>query len=119
LELLDGMLIDLLKTKWNTFVKSKFYRQFYQFTLYFFISLVAFTLRPGNPNKEKDGGKNKTMEDHGHHENLTKVTKLLEVLNLSQPIKQLNLTSLVLQSMQGMIWLGQFSGFSIIDGVSF
>ncbi|KAK9869474.1 hypothetical protein WA026_003229 [Henosepilachna vigintioctopunctata] len=49
LELLDGVLIDLLKTKWNTFVKFKFYRQFFTFAFYFLISLVAFTLRPGPP----------------------------------------------------------------------
>lgn len=47
LELLDGILIDLLKTKWNTFVKSRFYRQFYLFTSYFLISLMSFLLRPG------------------------------------------------------------------------
>lgn len=47
LELLDGILIDLLKTKWNTFVKSRFYRQFYLFTSYFIISLISFLLRPG------------------------------------------------------------------------
>lgn len=47
LELLDGILIDLLKTKWNTFVKSRFYRQFFFFASYFLISLVSFLLRPG------------------------------------------------------------------------
>lgn len=47
LELLDGILIDLLKTKWNTFVKSRFYRQFYLFTSYFLVSLISFLLRPG------------------------------------------------------------------------
>jgi transient receptor potential cation channel subfamily V member 5 len=100
LELLDGMLIDLLKTKWNTFVKSKFYRQFYQFTLYFLISLVAFTLRPGNFNKEKEsGGRNKTMEDHGHRENATKILKLLNVLNLSQPTKHEVSSAAILQTL--------------------
>nr|CAH7722831.1 unnamed protein product [Callosobruchus chinensis] len=49
LELLDGVLIDLLHAKWNTFVKFKFYRQFFAFAFYFLISLVAFTLRPGPP----------------------------------------------------------------------
>lgn len=43
------MLIDLLKTKWNTFVKFRFYRQFILFSCYFLISLVCFTLRPGGP----------------------------------------------------------------------
>ncbi|XP_048481884.1 transient receptor potential cation channel subfamily V member 5 isoform X3 [Plutella xylostella] len=49
LELLEGMLIDLLKTKWNTFVKFRFYRQFILFSCYFLVSLVCFTLRPGPP----------------------------------------------------------------------
>lgn len=54
LELLDGILIDLLKTKWNTFVKSRFYRQFYLFASYFMISLVSFLLRPGPPMEDED-----------------------------------------------------------------
>ncbi|VVC93017.1 unnamed protein product [Leptidea sinapis] len=51
LELLEGMLIDLLKTKWNTFVKFRFYRQFILFSCYFLVSLVCFTLRPGPPDR--------------------------------------------------------------------
>uniref|UniRef100_A0A2A4JF08 Ion transport domain-containing protein n=1 Tax=Heliothis virescens TaxID=7102 RepID=A0A2A4JF08_HELVI len=51
LGLLEGMLIDLLKTKWNTFVKFRFYRQFILFSCYFLISLVCFTLRPGPPDR--------------------------------------------------------------------
>lgn len=51
LGLLEGMLIDLLKTKWNTFVKFRFYRQFILFSCYFVISLVCFTLRPGPPDR--------------------------------------------------------------------
>lgn len=47
LELMDGVLIDLLNAKWNTFVKAKFYKQFFLFAFYFLISLVCFTLRPG------------------------------------------------------------------------
>lgn len=54
LELLDGILIDLLKTKWNTFVKSRFYRQFYLFASYFLISLVSFLLRPGPPMEDDE-----------------------------------------------------------------
>ncbi|XP_055376227.1 transient receptor potential cation channel subfamily V member 5 [Condylostylus longicornis] len=54
LELLDGVMIDLLKTKWESFVKSRFYRQFYLFFVYFMISLVSFTLRPGPAAKDDD-----------------------------------------------------------------
>lgn len=55
LELMDNVLIDLLKVKWNTFVKNRFYRQFYFFAIYFLISLVSFTLRPG-PVPDNDEG---------------------------------------------------------------
>lgn len=57
LGLLEGMLIDLLKTKWNTFVKFRFYRQFILFSCYFLVSIVCFTLRPGPP----DRGLNSTI----------------------------------------------------------
>lgn len=67
LELLDGILIDLLKTKWNTFVKSRFYRQFYLFTSYFLISLISFLLRPG-PNIENSDDDD---DDDGDDENST------------------------------------------------
>ncbi|XP_060516744.1 transient receptor potential cation channel subfamily V member 5 [Cylas formicarius] len=59
LELMDGVLIDLLNAKWNTFVKFKFYRQFFTFAFYFALSLVAFTLRPGPP-MTSDAAKNST-----------------------------------------------------------
>lgn len=48
---MDGVLIDLLNAKWNTFVKSKFYKQFFTFAFYFIITLICFTLRPGPPIK--------------------------------------------------------------------
>lgn len=44
---MDGILIDLLNAKWNTFVKSRFYRQFFLFCFYFVLSVISFTLRPG------------------------------------------------------------------------
>lgn len=60
LELLDGVLIDLLKTKWNTFGKNRFYKQFFCFTIYFIISLLTFILRPG-PETEPDLPQNRTI----------------------------------------------------------
>ncbi|XP_055619148.1 transient receptor potential cation channel subfamily V member 5 [Toxorhynchites rutilus septentrionalis] len=59
LDLLEGVLIDLLKTKWNTFVKDKFYRQFFIFFWYFCVSLISFTLRDG-PMKQEDADTNRT-----------------------------------------------------------
>lgn len=46
---MDGVLIDLLNAKWKTFVKAKFYKQFFTFAFYFLITLICFTLRPGPP----------------------------------------------------------------------
>lgn len=72
LELLDGILIDLLKTKWNTFVKSRFYRQFYLFTSYFLISLISFLLRPGPivvDTEENDDAKKNSDDKHTNDDN--------------------------------------------------
>ncbi|XP_054262159.1 transient receptor potential cation channel subfamily V member 5 [Macrosteles quadrilineatus] len=49
LELMDGVLVDLLHAKWNAFVKYRFYRQFIFFSCYFLVSLAVFTMRPGPP----------------------------------------------------------------------
>lgn len=102
LELLDGILIDLLKTKWNTFVKSRFYRQFYLFTSYFLISLISFLLRPGpnvtdtdddddakaNSNEKHDNNvntvnnTNDTLHQHLYHSNQTVlISNILNVTN--------------------------------------
>lgn len=66
MDLLEGVLIDLLKTKWETFVKAKFYRQFYLFAIYFFISLFAFGLRPkaigSDDDEDADKAGNSTRE---------------------------------------------------------
>ncbi|XP_014468135.1 PREDICTED: transient receptor potential cation channel subfamily V member 5 isoform X1 [Dinoponera quadriceps] len=54
LELLEGTLVDLLNAKWNTFVKFRFYRQFFLFCFYFVLSLISFTLRPGPLTQETE-----------------------------------------------------------------
>ncbi|XP_055600931.1 transient receptor potential cation channel subfamily V member 3 [Uranotaenia lowii] len=59
LDLLEGVLIDLLKVKWNSFVKDKFYRQFCVFFCYFCVSLISFTLREG-PVKADEAEANQT-----------------------------------------------------------
>lgn len=46
LDLLEGPIIDLLITKWNSFIKARFYKQFILFTLFFLMTMVAFTQRP-------------------------------------------------------------------------
>lgn len=72
---MDGVIIDLLNAKWNTFVKFKFYRQFFTFAFYFLISLVAFTLRPG-PHLANPVAKNSTNKTNGSRANLNGTAKI-------------------------------------------
>lgn len=80
LDLLEGVLIDLLKTKWNTFVKAKFYRQFYFFFMYFLVSLFAFGLRPKAFGSRKD-------EDDEEHRNSTRNNANFTDATASAPVK--------------------------------
>lgn len=81
MELLDGVLIDLLKTKWNTFVKFRFYQQFYLFACYFLVSLVTFTLRPGPDLDEmEDTVKNKTLKSRLIIRNDSKLSNLSSIV---------------------------------------
>ncbi|KAG5682668.1 hypothetical protein PVAND_012006 [Polypedilum vanderplanki] len=85
LDLLEGVLIDLLKTKWNTFVKAKFYQQFYLFTIYFFISLFAFLLRPkafSDDKATKNG--NSTQTDMNVNDTINAPVKSLFIHNLTE-----------------------------------
>lgn len=73
---MDGILIDLLNAKWNTFVKSRFYRQFFLFCFYFVLSLISFTLRPGPTTSPTDGvtGVAQTTDSYGSYR-LTAATR--------------------------------------------
>lgn len=105
LELLDGVLIDLLKTKWNTFVKSRFYRQFYLFAIYFLVSLVSFLLRPGPDIEEADDddeGGVKGKDDKANH----------TLAQLSMP----NLTETLINDVPGMIANATVNKFIKADG---
>ncbi|XP_054168639.1 transient receptor potential cation channel subfamily V member 5-like, partial [Oppia nitens] len=46
LDMFQGLLIDLLQAKWNTFIKKKFYQQIVFYGFYFLITFFAFILRP-------------------------------------------------------------------------
>lgn len=85
--MLEGVLIDLLKTKWNTFVKAKFYRQFYIFTCYFLISLAAFCLRPKAYHEDDDADDNKNSTAMGlSNETLNAPVKSFIIKNLTEII---------------------------------
>lgn len=80
---MDGVLIDLLNAKWNTFVKFKFYKQFFTFAFYFLISLVAFTLRPGPPHTN-NGHANATKSVNATNLNHTQLFKKLENISITE-----------------------------------
>lgn len=42
-------MVDLLQTKWKSFIKREFYRQIMTFFVYFCISMFVFTVRPATP----------------------------------------------------------------------
>lgn len=91
LELMDGVLIDLLNAKWNTFVKSKFYKQFFTFAFYFLITLVCFTLRPGPPPKPAATAGNTTNATTHSNSTVLQNLTLTSLLNYTTA-KLLNVT---------------------------
>ena len=46
LELMEGVVVELLKEKWEKFARKEFFKQIKLFSLYFLVSFLAFTLRP-------------------------------------------------------------------------
>lgn len=47
LDMMDGLIVNLLKEKWKVFARFRFYRRFVIFTIYFLFFVAAFFLRPG------------------------------------------------------------------------
>ncbi|XP_021355554.1 transient receptor potential cation channel subfamily V member 5-like isoform X2 [Mizuhopecten yessoensis] len=98
LDMMDGVVVNLLKEKWKTFVRFRFYRRFAIFAVYFILFLVVFLLRPGD-----DMCPSRTVNMTGA-ENITTVEKdpcyLLKVCN-TEDIVRFTLEALVLI---GAIW---------------
>ena len=62
LDLIEYVIVDLLKAKWDSYIRTSFFRQFFAFTIYFIFSTIAFTLRhnqeltqPCPPNSTMNG----------------------------------------------------------------
>ncbi|XP_052249252.1 transient receptor potential cation channel subfamily V member 6-like isoform X4 [Dreissena polymorpha] len=47
LDMMDGLIVNLLKEKWKVFARFRFYRRFVVFIIYFLLFAAAFFLRPG------------------------------------------------------------------------
>ncbi|XP_015178094.1 PREDICTED: transient receptor potential cation channel subfamily V member 5 isoform X2 [Polistes dominula] len=106
LELLDGTLVDLLNAKWNTFVKDRFYQQFYLFCFYFILSLISFTLRPGPSWTLEDPAAPTTVASTDPTYNMSdpmimetkRILKSLRVDELSESIAKNLTTNLLLET---------------------
>ena len=46
LDLINGVIVELLKEKWEKFARKQFFAMIKTFSVYFLISLIAFTIRP-------------------------------------------------------------------------
>ena len=46
LDLMSGVIVDILNQKWETFARKEFFRKIKFFFIYFVISMLAFALRP-------------------------------------------------------------------------
>ncbi|XP_048244960.1 transient receptor potential cation channel subfamily V member 5-like isoform X3 [Haliotis rufescens] len=94
LDMMDGLVVNLLKEKWKTFARFRFYRRFLCFGLYFLTFVVAFALRPG---KDLCAYANSTTTLHGckpMNENRT-----MNPCYLLQPYRTNDIVRLVLESM--------------------
>ena len=49
LDLIEGVVVDLLQMKWKSFIKRSYYRQLLTFIVYFLLSSFVFILRPSAP----------------------------------------------------------------------
>ena len=52
LDLIEYVIVDLLKVKWNSFVRRTFYTQFLIFVMFFLLSSCCFVLRETTPTEE-------------------------------------------------------------------
>ena len=52
LDLIEYVVVDLLKVKWETFIKREFFKQMTQFTIFFSLAITANILRPQVPEEE-------------------------------------------------------------------
>ena len=56
LDLIEYVIVDLLKVKWNSFVKRTFYTQFAIFVAFFILSSCCFIMRETTPTEADSEG---------------------------------------------------------------
>ena len=66
LDLIEGVVVDLLQTKWKSFIKRSYYRQLITFVVYFLLSSFVFILRPSAPQHQGHNSTRISIESIQH-----------------------------------------------------
>ncbi|KAK6194673.1 hypothetical protein SNE40_000264 [Patella caerulea] len=92
LDMMEGLVENLLREKWKTFVRYRFYRRFVIFGIYFLAFAVAFALRPG-----RDYCADDAITTELYHCNKTQTNKTSDPCYLLRPYSDLDIVRLVLE----------------------
>ena len=85
LSLLDGVVVELLRVKWNAFIKKKFYSMFFMFLIYTLI-VTCYMLAEENISKELFEIEEVKQPANTKQQNFTNIQKKSETLNTSLDI---------------------------------
>ena len=84
LDLIEYVIVDLLKVKWNSFVKRTFYTQFFIFVMFFILSSGCFVMRETTPQISEEC--QETEEDDNTTSLMSNITSNMS--NLVQRVKR-------------------------------
>ena len=84
LDLIEYVIVDLLKVKWETFIKREFFKQMLQFTIFFCLAITAFVLRPLVPESScRQINENNKTDIFNNQTDLPWTTDIEQTLNIT------------------------------------
>lgn len=126
LDLIEYVIVDLLKAKWDSYIKKSFFRQFFAFTLYFIFSTIAFTLRHNQeltqpcPLNSTMNGTLDNVTTLGFNESLLAGTPLFTLTSL--PIDEEDIFSEAMDKINATLeeneTLGNFTTFNVTSALN-
>ena len=82
--MIEGIVVDILKVKWRSFIKKNFFGQIAKFAVYFLISIYCFVIRPVGTGTECVPLVEPNITTNGNWTNLdTMTTSILNGLNMA------------------------------------
>lgn len=94
LDMVDGLIVNLLEEKWKIFARYRFYRRFLAFFLYFMMFVTAFALRRGH---DLCAFRNDTSDLSGCSQ--TGPNRTIDPCYLLQPYRNEDVARLVLEAL--------------------